>query len=291
MQHSESININDLVMTFRYDGLDAEKHTLELGALSESLKGFSKILVTVGTFAATQKYVKNTPMQEVKIYAKEARANCFSLDAVMDFVNQYQLLSGGFGAILTVIVSYVFAKNSQKKDEMKALKDSLDKAIEALGNKDRDTIDGLLKVIDKMASDLRPAVRQASSPIGNSCTEISIKSNIPNQSPTVVTQKDKDEIDRLEDNELIGISEYRVFVTNVDVVNKTAKIMFEHDDNQRRISADVIDPAFSLKDSPYIRALSSFNSSGQSPDSVVTITAKATAKNGKINKLFIVDIS
>lgn len=81
-------------MTFRYDGLDAEKHTLELGSLSESLKGFSKILVTVGTFAATQKYIKNTPSQEVKIYAKEARANCFSLDTVMDFVNQYQLLSG-----------------------------------------------------------------------------------------------------------------------------------------------------------------------------------------------------
>ncbi|WP_257885276.1 DUF7946 domain-containing protein [Proteus terrae] len=291
MQSNESININDLVMTFRYDGLDAEKHSLELNALSESLKGFSKILVTVGTFAATQKYVKNTPMQEVKIYAKEARANCFSLDAIMDFVNQYQLLSGGFGAILTVMVSYVFAKNSQKKDEMKALKDSLDKAIEALGNKDRDTIDGLLKVIDKMASDLRPAVRQASSPIGNSCTEISIKSNIPNQPPTIVNQKDKEEIDKLEDDELIGISEYKVFITNVDVVNKTAKVIFENDENQRRVNAEVIDPAFGSKNSPYIKALSNFNSSGVSSTAVVTVTAKATAKNGKINKLFIVDVS
>ncbi|ENZ0271391.1 hypothetical protein ACGABU_003558 [Morganella morganii] len=291
MQPNECIKINDLIMTFRYDGLDAEKHTLELGSLSESLKGFSKILVTVGTFAATQKYIKNTPSQEVKIYAKEARANCFSLDTVMDFVNQYQLLSGGFGAILTVLVSYVFAKNSQKKDEMKALKDSLDKAIEALGNKDRDTIDGLLKVIDKMASDLRPAVRQASSPIGVSCNEMSIKSNIPGHKPTIITQKDKEEIDKLEDDELIGIAEYRVFVTNVDVVNKTAKVIFEHDESHKRVNADVIDPAFCLKNSPYINALSKFNSSGQSTDSIVTITAKATAKGGRINKLFIVDIS
>lgn len=47
---------------------------------------------------------------------------------------------------------------------MKYLKEALEKAIEALGNKDKDTISGLISVIDKMASELRPSVRQAVSP-------------------------------------------------------------------------------------------------------------------------------
>ncbi|WP_044124325.1 hypothetical protein, partial [Vibrio cholerae] len=86
-------------------------------------------------------------------------------------------------------------------------------------------------------------------------------------------------------------SEYKVFITNVDVVNKTAKVIFENDENQRRVNAEVIDPAFGSKNSPYIKALSNFNSAGASSTAVVTVTAKATAKNGKINKLFIVDVS
>lgn len=61
---------------------------------------------------------------------------------------------------------------------MKALQQSLEKAIEALGNKDAGTIDKLISLIDRMAVELRPSVRQAVSPIGNTCDQISVATNV-----------------------------------------------------------------------------------------------------------------
>lgn len=88
------------------------------------------------------------------------------------------MFSGIAATILGAILQYIFARNSNKKDEMKALQQSLEKAIEALGNKDAGTIDKLISLIDRMAVELRPSVRQAVSPIGNTCDQISVATNV-----------------------------------------------------------------------------------------------------------------
>ncbi|WP_282812781.1 hypothetical protein [Salmonella enterica] len=83
---------------------------------------------------------------------------------------------------------------------MKALQQVLEKAIESLGNKDAGTIDKLISVIDKMAVELRPSVRQAVSPIGNTCDQISIATNIDG-CLVKVNEQDKAQIDKLDDDE------------------------------------------------------------------------------------------
>lgn len=80
----ENSSIRDVNFSLRFDGLDAEKHEIELNCLGESLKGFSKILATAGTFAITQKYTKNSAGHEVKVYAKEAKANCFLINYIWE---------------------------------------------------------------------------------------------------------------------------------------------------------------------------------------------------------------
>lgn len=285
----ENTAIQDVSFSLRYDGLDAEKHEIELSSLGESLKGFSKILATAGTFALTQKYSRNSSSQEVKIYAKEARANCFSLDTVMNFISQSQLFSGSAGAILGALIPYIFAKNAQKKEEMKYLNGALEKAIEALGNKDKDTISGLISVINKMAEELRPSVRQAVSPIGNTCNKISVSSG-PEFKPTVINEEDKAVIDQLNDDEVLGLREYRIFLTEFDAHRMTAKVIIEGDDSDKRISAQISDPSASKSENPYLISLSRFLSLGLSHGASVKVTAKASVRKGAISKLFIVDI-
>lgn len=285
----ENTSIQDVNFSLRYDGLDAEKHEIELSSLGESLKGFSKILATAGTFALTQKYSRTASAQEVKVYAKEARANCFTLDTVMNFISQSQLFSGSAGAILGALIPYIFAKNAQKKEEMKYLKDALEKAIEALGNKDKDTIEGLISVIDKMAGELRPSVRQAVSPIGNTCNKISVTSG-QGFKPAIIDEDDKAIIDQLDDDEVIGLREYRIFLTEFDAHRMTAKVILEGDDSDKRISAQISDPSAYKSENPYLISLSRFLSSGLSQDSAVKVTAKASVRKGAISKLFIVDI-
>lgn len=285
----ESARIQDIKISLRYDGLDAENHEIELTCLGESLKGFSKILATAGTFAVTQRYSKNVSYQDVKIYAREAKANCFTLDTAMNFITQSQLFSGSAGAILGALVPYIFARNAQKKEEMKALKEALEKAIEALGNKDRPTIDGLIAVIDKMAGELRPSVRQAVSPIGNTCNHISVSTGLGNR-PATINEADKKAIDQLEDDEVLGLREYKVFVTEFDAQRMTAKVIIDGDDSCKRVIAQISDPSASKAENPYLAALGRYMANNSASGSCVTVTAKATVKKGLINKLFIVDI-
>lgn len=267
--------LQDIKISLRYDGKDALNHEIDLNCLGESLKGFSKVLSTAASFSATQKYSKYINYQEVKVYAREAKANCFTLDAALNFVTQNQLFSGIAATILGAILQYIFARNSNKKDEMKALQQSLEKAIEALGNKDAGTIDKLIAVIDRMAVELRPSVRQAVSPIGNTCDEISIATNVDG-CLLKVNEHDKAEIDKLDDDEVIGLREYRAFLTEFDAHNMTAKIILEGDDSNRRIASEISDPSASKKNNPYINALGSYISTKGDPSSVFTITAKAT---------------
>ena len=280
--------LQDIKISLGYDGKDALNHEIDLNCLGESLKGFSKVLSTAASFSATRKYSKYINYQEVKVYAREAKANCFTLDAALNFVTQNQLFSGIAATILGAILQYIFARNSNKKDEMKALQQSLAKAIEALGNKDAGTIDKLIAVIDRMVVELRPSVRQAVSPIGNTCDEISIATNVDG-CLLKVNEHDKAEIDKLDDDEVIGLREYRAFLTEFDAHNMTAKIILEGDDSNRRIASEISDPSASKKNNPYINALGSYISTKGDPSSVFTITAKATVKKGQINRLFIVD--
>ena len=111
----DTASIHDIKISLRYDGLDAENHEIDLACLGESLKGFSKILATAGNFAVTQRYSKNVAGQDVKVYAKEARANCFTLDAVLNFVGQSQLFSGAVGSILGALIPYILAGTHRKR--------------------------------------------------------------------------------------------------------------------------------------------------------------------------------
>ena len=76
--------LQDIKISFRYDGKDALNHEIDLNCLGESLKGFSKVLSTAASFSVTQKYSKYINYQEVKVYAREAKANCFTLEAVLN---------------------------------------------------------------------------------------------------------------------------------------------------------------------------------------------------------------
>ncbi|MEA4369571.1 hypothetical protein VBR21_27135, partial [Klebsiella pneumoniae] len=82
--------LQDIKISLRYDGKDALNHEIDLNCLGESLKGFSKVLSTAASFSATQKYSKYIYYQEVKVFARDAKANSFTLEAALNVVPQNQ---------------------------------------------------------------------------------------------------------------------------------------------------------------------------------------------------------
>ncbi|MBT1558297.1 hypothetical protein KK472_29015, partial [Klebsiella pneumoniae] len=89
------------------------------------------------------------------------------------------------------------------------------------------------------------------------CDQISISTN-KDGCLLKVDAADKEQIDKLEDDEVVGLSEYRAYLTEFDAQNMTAKIILEGDDSKKRITSEISDPAASKKNNPYLNALSAY---------------------------------
>lgn len=274
------MNIENTAISLRFDGLDADSHEIDLFALGESLQGFARIISTVGHFAVTHTYSKNFSAHCVKTVAKEPIASCYKLDLVLNWVQQNQIFAGSVGTLLGVLIPFLFNRHKHKTEEMKMIKDSLDKAITALGNRDQAVIDRLASTIEKMAEELRPAARQAVSPVGVSCETISIIDTQNKQVYGKLNISDKDAVSVLTEKELTGIREFNVTLSEMDKERATCKIKLP--DIEYRINAEIADPAFDIPNNDY---LSAFTTGKQ-----LTVQGKATLKNGEINKLYIMNI-
>lgn len=274
------MQIENTAISLRFDGLDADAHEIDLFALGEALQGFARIISTVGHFAVTQTYSKNFAAHSVKTVAKEPVANCYKLDLVLNWAQQNQIFTGSVGTLLAVLIPLIFARHKNKTEEMKMLKDALDKAIAALGNRDQFVIDRLAATIEKMAEELRPSARQAISPVGVSCETISIIDTQTKQCYGTLNQEDKNAVATLTEKELTGIREFTVTLSEMDKEKATCKVTLP--DIEHRLNAIIADPAFEMPNNDYFTAFVS--------GKALTIQGKATIKNSEISKLYIMNV-
>lgn len=274
--------MNTEVIPIRYDGLDADRHEIDLQSLSESLRGMSRILGVVGHFVSTGKLAKRRQILDVQVLVAEPRANCFSIDAVVQFAKEQQLLAGVgtvvVGAFFS-IVAWIFARASQNRAEMKALQASLDKAIAELAGQNKEMIPRLLETVEKMADSLRPAARDAVAPVGKTCKTMTIGKSVSVDESAATT------IRAFDAESLTEAQDWVVRITELDRENNSAKVRImgvggEEDD--RRFKATITDPAISLIHNRYVEAFSN--------GSQLTVRAKATLRDGRVNTLYISDI-
>lgn len=258
----------------RYDGMDAEQHQIELSSLGESLQGMARVLAVTGHFVLTQEYVKQYQAHDIKVLVAEPKANCFSIHAVLEFAKQQQVFAGIAAPALSAILAWIFARSANRRDEMKALKDSLDKAINTLASNNQETIQRMLGTMERMADALRPAVREAVKPIGRTCTQMTVDGSI------VVDQAAAEAIRSEAIDEVTAEKTWRIRITELDLESSSAKVRLDGDGNQeRRIKAVITDPAVKVLSNPYAQALVS--------QSELAVRGKATLREGEIAQLYI----
>lgn len=274
--------INDEILIIRFDGLDAESHEIDLFALGESLKGIARIASTAGNFALTQKYSKYFIAHDVKVLAREPKANCFSVPMVWTFVQQHQILSGSFGVIASLLVGYIMNNNANKTLEMKLLKESLDTAIRQLGHRDDAVITRLLDTVDRMAIDLRSSARQVVAPLGKSASTVTIYSP-KHDFTTTFNQDDADEINKNKDDEITDTRELIILITELDLQLGTCKAHLDESKPNQRINAVITDPLIKQTNNSYSLAFAA----GER----IRVKAKLQINDGEITKLYISDTS
>ena len=73
-------------ITVRYDGLDADRHEVDLNLLADSMKGLARIIGVAGNFAATEKLVLRSDAFLLKVLAQAPERHCFELSVVLKWV-------------------------------------------------------------------------------------------------------------------------------------------------------------------------------------------------------------
>lgn len=159
---------------------------------------------------------------------------------------------------------------------MRLLHDALIKSIEQLGRKD-DTA-RLIGVIEKMATGLLPAAKDAVHPIGTTCETIKFGNGTAYY--TEVNQEDKDVIMGKE-FEVTEEKEYRVLISELDMKKGTCKVSLR-DDLTIRYNARITDPQIELADNKYAMAMSH--------KSIVIVRAKQKIHKGRVLEFVISDI-
>lgn len=264
-----------VAIRIRFDGQDAASHELDLSALGESLGGIARILGGAGHFAATGEYGKQQPSLAVKVLAREPQANCFTVEAVIQFAQQQQLFAGGVGAIVSAVVAWIFARASGRSQEMKAIKDSLDKAVSALAQRDEALQMRLLGTIERLADSLRPAVRSAVAPIGGHCTTLSIGDAIK------LDAADKERIMAVNPDEVSPEQEWTLLLTELDLESQSAKARLDGSAGDQRIKVKITDPALDVPGNAYASALAEKRQ--------ITVRGKAKMSKGEVQTIYASD--
>lgn len=261
----------------RYDGKDSEHHIIGAAELAESLMGFNRILATAAHFAVTGEYVKKSPAQAVRVFVAVPEAKCYNVVfELWELAKQQQVFQGIVGNVVVAVVTYVVAKAANRNSEMKHLAAALQTALSQNGTRDQAVVERMLSTIDKMADALRPSVRQAVAPVGESCATV----RIGGEGGATFDIRDKANIQAVDATQITAERVFKAVITELDRENASGKARLEGDEDAR-VPITITDPAFKVLDNPYMIAFVTGNP--------ITLVGKAEISEGEIKRLHISD--
>jgi len=266
----------------RFDGLDADRHEMELVGLSEALDGLARIIAASSNFAITQEYSIRRDTQRVRVVATAPKDGCFLMHTFIQYAHHHPMFKDYaiqvIAPLTAAVITYIFANAAGKKEEMKILGANLELAIRELGARDQPTIDRLLGTIDKMAENLKPAARRAVAPLGESARTLTV--GITSVERGVVL----DEADKAAITSPAGLSvdeerSYTVLISELDMQTGACHVDIEGEEDGARYPAKITDPEVALPNNVYVLSMAA-----QKP---LGVRAKATVRDGAIERLFI----
>lgn len=267
----------DQTISIRYDGKDAENHEIDLYSLGQSLQGLARVASSVGNFAITHKHARHYKKQVVRVAAQGAKANCFTMDMVWNFVQQHQILSGSFGAIVAPLITYVLFQATKKEQEAETAKAELVSVLREEVSKDRDLINRLVDSVEYLATSMKPAARQTLEPLGTSCRTVTLKIG---DTSAIFNEADKAASNLKPKDEITPTLSYQILITELDVERSTGKAYVNGQDaSHRRIPITIMDPLIQTQDNIYATSLAKSVS--------INVQARGIVKAGQLHRLFV----
>ncbi len=263
----------------RYDGMDADNHSIEIGALAESLKGLGRIIGTVGTFAATNKLVLHADARPMKVVVGPPEPNCLTLLAAWEWVNQTEVIAGTASGLAATLITAIFAHFRGQSEEMKHLRAVAEEAIRAAGHRDEKVIQRMLDTVDRMADKLAPAVRQAVEPVGTTARTMTI-GDANGVRTVIVDQALKDAIRAAGDLTVGPEVLIDVRFVEMNLESSTCRLRLDSpDEEDHRYIGEITDPEFLVPHNAYTTAFAA--------KTALKVRAKPTLRDGEIERWYI----
>ncbi|WIA54341.1 hypothetical protein N6H05_14840 [Sphingobium sp. WTD-1] len=265
-------------IVIRYDGLDADRHVVEIGDLSVSLRGLGRIITVAGTFAAQQRLMERSSARPVRVLVGPPRDGSLTVEAAMMWLDQHAFAASTVSGLTVLLIGYVFKSAAGQREEMKHLRASLETAIKELGHRDQPVVERLLDTIDRMADILKPAARQAVAPIGRSAGTLEIGEQGAHGGGITLGKVERDAIDASEPIEIGAEVSIGVRFSEMNWDARTCKVELVSEP-ELRYPAEITDPEVLVPNNAYADAFA-----GQT---VLEVRAKPTMRNGVIERWYI----
>jgi len=239
----------------------------------------------VSNFAVTERYVQHRDALSIRVMTRAPAPHCFEMTAWVKWAAEQPLIAGTLATLSASLITYVVSRAFRQRQEMRLLKESLETAIRELGHRDQPVVDRLLDTIDKMAEALKPAVRQAAKPVGDTVSSLTIGrqgSGSGISESVTISRAERDAMFAEEESEVTDEQTYHVLITEIDVETGSCKVSFIEED-AIRVAGKITDPALNFPRNAYAMALAE-----RKP---ISVRGKAVLRGGEIKSIYISNTS
>lgn len=273
----------------KYDGRDADKHTVDMRLLGRSLQGFDRIISDGIILLSEKRLPKHGERAILKVQAKEPVVGTQSIVGLIQdnaglLPLGWQLLTDSTGAIISHWVSFVLEHFSGRPD-------AAEKHLKAIMELNRDHIAARDKSDERwlaeqaqwrdqlfaLANKLAIAATQAVAPVGPSVRNVQFSAG--QSSPFEVDEAMADAI-RSKGELSVGDLQ-RMTLKTEGVRDHTRSLFVVHPDEDGYITANVKDPIFDEWPNAYTEAASR--------KATIQVQAKPAYRAGRMERIYIMD--
>jgi hypothetical protein len=235
----------EIQIPIKYQGLDADRHEIEIIALGHSLQGAGKLIKAAGGAVLPQQR-----SARLRVFAKSAQPNCYEILAFLVVVQPVlPLLEPAAKRAIEAIVNYAIARFSKKSDDADRISEVAKTALEQMGMTSRAAMEATVRISENS----KPAVRKFIAPVGDTCLTVMIGHT---ENGAILFNQDDREAIESDIPEIGDEDSFDIFITELDLQNQTCKFNLREESEDKRYSGLITDPTIVMPNNPYSLALS-----------------------------------